>query len=74
MCTACVSDWDATLTGLWEVLQNKTRDLTVGQLQEQADDATAASCNVQVTTNHSVPTHSSQTVSCLISCLLAVVT
>ncbi|KAL0045003.1 hypothetical protein WJX82_004834 [Trebouxia sp. C0006] len=41
------SDWDATLAGLWEALQTKTRDLTVGQLQEQADDATAASCNLQ---------------------------
>ncbi|DBB05775.1 TPA: hypothetical protein ACH3X1_012371 [Trebouxia sp. C0004] len=40
-------DWDATLAGLWEVLQKKTCDLTVGQLQEQADDATAASCIVQ---------------------------
>ena len=69
MSTACV-DWDATLAGLWEVLQKKTHDLTVGQLQDQADDATAASCNVQVNTDHSLPTCSSKTASCLVACLL----
>ncbi len=73
MSTACASDWDATLAGLWEALQTKTRDLTVGQLQEQADDATAASCNLQVTTNHPLPTCPSHTASCLDVCFLAVV-
>ncbi len=73
MFNACV-DWDATLAGLWEALQTKTRDLTVGQLQEQAGDATAASCNLQVTTNHPLPTCSSQAAPCLVSRLLAVVT
>ncbi len=74
MSNACASDWDATLAGLWEVLQDKTRELTVGQLQEQADDATAASCNVQVNTNDSLPTCSSTAAPCFASCLLAALT
>ncbi len=42
------ADWDTTLGGLWQTLQEKTRNLTVQQLNSTAGDATAATCDVQV--------------------------
>lgn len=45
---AATSDWDVTLKDLWQQLQSKTGNMTGKQVQDNSEEATAASCSLLV--------------------------